>query len=217
MGGYDGYEDQKSTLVHTFRWLLRKLEARGLTGGSLLDIGCGPGWFLREAKSLFQRRVGTDLCKETAEEASRFCDMAICGGPEDLQDSERFDLVTAIGVLEHVYDPVSFVRQCSKLLREEGHLILVTPDIKGFWYKIMKKRWPSFKLPEHIAFYDETTMSILASNAGMTLESVFPYHQAFPLGLMLQKLGLRFGRGSMSYRVPVPLPGVMMTAVLGKA
>jgi SAM-dependent methyltransferase len=217
VGGYDSYAAQRVTLTYTFRWLARKLKAKGLTGGSLLDIGCGPGWFLREAEAFFEKRVGTDLCSEMVEEASSFCDRVILGGPDDLEGNEHFDLITAIGVLEHVYRPVSFVKSCRELLKDNGSLVLVTPDARGLWHRLMKKRWPSFKLPEHIAYYDRFSMDILATNTGMKLKSLFPYHQAFPLGLILRKLGFGFPERSFMHRTPLPLPAVMMATVFGRA
>lgn len=215
-GGYDDYLGQKDTLELTFRWFLKKLRQKGLTGGALLDVGCGPGLFLQEARSYFALTVGTDLCKEMAGQASRHCDWAIPGGPRSAEAHGPFDLVTAIGVLEHIYDPVKFIEDCASLLKPSGHLVLVTPDITGFWRKLMGRKWPSFKLPEHIAYYSPPSMKELAHRTSMNVREVFPYHQAFPLNLVLKRLGITVHSARLTKRVSVPLPWVMMTAVMNK-
>jgi hypothetical protein len=71
-GGTCGYADtsytaQESALRATFKRLLYNLARRDLTGGDLLEIGCGYGYLLDEARSLFDRRVGTEFSPQGAE------------------------------------------------------------------------------------------------------------------------------------------------------
>ena len=215
-GGYDDYKGQEKALQLTFRWFLRKLKKKGYTGGTLLDVGCGPGLFLKEARHYFHRIIGTDLSKEVAQEAASHCHEAFCGGPLAAKSRGPFDLITAIGVLEHVYEPVKFLRECASLLKDDGHLVIVTPDIMGFWHKLMKRRWPSFKLPEHIAYYSQPSMEFLAHRAGLQISDLFPYHQAFPLDLVLKRMGFRVSKTGLLKRVNIPLPSVMTTVILTK-
>jgi len=149
-----------------------------------------------------------------ADQASARCDRVVCGGPAELLvTGNRFDLVVSIGVLEHVYDPVTFMEGCSKLARKHGAVVIVTPNMRGLWRRLMGRLWPSFKLPEHIAFYDRRTLTTLGSKAGMRLCRVFPYDQAFPFRLILTKLGWNGGRRNRLLDKSMFLPGVMMAAV----
>lgn len=215
--GYEDYAIQEISLRLTFQRFLIALRWQGLVRGAMADIGCGFGYLLDEAKPFFSLRMGTDMCDDVASMASRRCDNVECGGPEALiLKGLRFDLVTSIGVLEHIYDPVAFLESCKELTREGGAVVIVTPDINGFWRRFMGKRWPSFKLPEHIAFYDKKTLRILASKAGMELVRVFPYHQVFPVGLILGKLGFTLAGKTGWTRLSVLLPRVMMAAVFRK-
>ena len=59
--GYDSYADQEASLRMTFRRLLSELSERGICGGSVLDVGCGYGYFLSEASDHFSKRFGTDF------------------------------------------------------------------------------------------------------------------------------------------------------------
>src|ERR1700747_3476725 len=58
------YTAQEFALRATFKRLLHNLAKRSLTGGNLLEIGCGYGYLLDEARSFFGRRVGTDFSPE---------------------------------------------------------------------------------------------------------------------------------------------------------
>ena len=75
-GGQSGYADtsyfeQETALRATFKRLLRNLEKREMTGGELLEIGCGYGYLLDEARPYFSRRVGTDFSPEAAAHARK--------------------------------------------------------------------------------------------------------------------------------------------------
>src|SRR5207247_5731375 len=88
-GGACGYADasytaQESALRATFRPLLHNLAKRGLTGGDLLEVGCGYGYLLDEARSLFDRRVGTEFSAQGAEVARKTGAAVIVEGIEQV-------------------------------------------------------------------------------------------------------------------------------------
>lgn len=103
------------------------------TAGSLLEVGCGKGVFLRKfaarrpdwryaavepgaaAKARMTRLpVGAEFHAGTFQ-SSPFLD-------------RRFDFVAAVGVLEHVVEPTAFLRAMAACTREGGALFLSVPD-----------------------------------------------------------------------------------------
>lgn len=221
--GYSDYENQKDTLQRTFaRYLATISRIMGNSPGSrMADIGCGKGYLLQEAGRMFAMTAGTDLSPDAVAMASDSCHVALCGGPDALIDRGigDFDLITAVSVLEHVYKPVEFMAQCRSLLSEQGLLSVAVPWFGSFWQKVMGKRWTSFILPEHIAYYDRKSLHLLGQKSDLTLVAVLPYHHFFPLSLVLNKLGIRqspHGFGKMG-RYPLFLPAVMIHAVYRKS
>jgi len=93
-------------------------------------------------------------------------------------------------VIEHVYEPLTFVRQLANHTKPGGHVVIATPDIGGALRKAMGRRWPSFKAPEHVLYFDFRTLSALMHQAGLTNVRRLPYPHAFPLGLLTAKFGL---------------------------
>jgi cyclopropane fatty-acyl-phospholipid synthase-like methyltransferase len=82
-GGESGYADtsyaaQEFALRAMFQRLLQNLAKRGLTGGDLLEIGCGYGYLLDEASSFFQRRVGREFSPQGAEIARQSGRRGVC-------------------------------------------------------------------------------------------------------------------------------------------
>jgi 2-polyprenyl-3-methyl-5-hydroxy-6-metoxy-1,4-benzoquinol methylase len=184
------YTDQEGALRATFKRLLDNLYRRGLAGGDLLEIGCGYGYLLDEARAYFDQRVGTDFSTGAAATARATGAEVLVGGIEQVPCGSRFDCVLAIQVIEHVYKPLSFVERLTSHTKPGGHIVLATPDIGGALRKVMGRRWPSFKVPEHVAYFNFRTLSAVMHRAGFKDVRRLPYPHAFPLGLIAAKFGL---------------------------
>ena len=197
-GGESGYSDtsyadQENALRATFKRLMQNLEKRKLTGGSLLEVGCGYGYLLGEAGPYFEYRAGTEFSPEGVKQSSTKADVVYEGGIEQLPSDSRFDCVIATHVIEHVYQPLDFVQKLSDHVKPGGTMVLAAPDMGGMLRKAMGKRWASFKVPEHVLYFDADTLSSVMRDAGLTDLKVLPYPHAFPFGLIASK-----------FRVPSP-------------
>ena len=194
-GGESGYADtsyraQESALRATFKRFLQNLAQRSLTGGDLLEVGCGYGYLLDLARPFFSSRTGTDFSPEAAAIAHATDAEVFVGGVEQLPSGAKFDCVLATQVIEHIYDPLPFVKQLVRHTKPGGHIVLATPDIGGVLRKAMGRRWPSFKVPEHVTYYDFRTLRLLLEQAGLGEVRRIPYPHAFPLSLIGSKFGL---------------------------
>ncbi|HEX4640107.1 MAG TPA: class I SAM-dependent methyltransferase [Chthoniobacterales bacterium] len=194
-GGRSGYADtsyfdQETALRATFKCVLRNLQTRGMTGGDLLEVGCGYGYLLDESRNYFRRRAGTEFSPEAAAHARENGADVFLGGIETLPSDAMFDCALAIQVIEHIYDPIRFMNQLVTHITPGGYVLLATPDIGGALRKVMGKSWPSFKVPEHVVYFDFQTLQRLMTGAGLIGVTRFPYPHAFPLGLIAAKFGL---------------------------
>ena len=208
-GGACGYADtsyaaQEPALRATFRRLLRNLEKRGLTGGDLLEIGCGYGYLLNEARLFFNRRVGTEFSPHGADIARETGAEVFVGGVEQVPADAKFDCVIATQVIEHVYEPLLFVKRLADHTKPGGHIVLATPDIGGVLRRAMGQRWPSFKVPEHVVYFDLPTLSSLMGRVGLSDVRRLPYPHAFPLSLITAKFGCKLPSWLGRFKVWVP-------------
>ena len=218
-GGECGYADtsytvQEFALRATFKCLLQHLAKLGLAGGDLLEIGCGYGYLLDEARLFFNRRVGTDFSPKGAEIARKSGAEVFVGGVEQVPSQAKFDCVIGTQLIEHVYEPVSFVERLVDHAKPGGHIVLATPDIGGVLRKLMGRRWPSFKVPEHVLYFDYWTLSSLMLRAGLSNVRRLPYPHAFPFGLIVAKFGLKLPSWLGHFKVWVPATTV---AAYGRA
>ncbi len=208
--GYDDYFAQEISLRLTFRRFIRNLRKVIPQAQSLLEIGCGYGFFLDEAKFFFPRLAGVELSAKAGKTAGHNSGASVFVGRADMlpPGMNNFDIIIMINVIEHVYAPVPLLLSLRERLTAGGVIVVATPDIGSLWYRMMKKRWPSFKIPEHVAFYGKKTLGNLLSRAGFQSIGAIPYSHAFPLGLIAEKFGVILP-GVFAKKI-LWLPGVMV-------
>lgn len=134
--------------------------------GRLLDVGCATGEWLSVAQGAGFDVYGVEISPQgVAQCRQRFGEHKILGG--DLQpesfDAEFFDVITLFDVLEHIADPMSFLRMLSLFLKPGGFLMLATPNTSSWTRKICGSHWPHYKI-EHLYYYNPGCIKrILAS------------------------------------------------------
>lgn len=102
-------------------------------GCDVLDVGCNTGYGTVRFMPVAGRVVGVDVSPGAIEAA---CERAPEGRPEFVLTSghelpfpdETFDLVTSFQVLEHVPDPIAYLREIARVTRSGGTVILATPN-----------------------------------------------------------------------------------------
>jgi len=77
----------------------------------LLDVGCSGGHFLRAVQSFVKKAVGVD-CDSTT-----------------VIPGELFDVITVMHVLEHTYDPISFLEMIKENLKPNGMVYIEVPNM----------------------------------------------------------------------------------------
>jgi SAM-dependent methyltransferase len=189
--GYDSYTAQEPALRLTFRRFLKQLNERFPLQGTLLEIGCGYGYLLDEARPYFQQRVGTDFSPQAVKQAATYGAKIYQGDFDALPREDRYDCIILAHVIEHVYRPVPLLHAIRDKLKAGGVVAVATPNIGSFWFPLMGRKWASFKVPEHVAFYDRHTLNRLLASAGFRDIRAIPYLHAFPLALIANKLAIR--------------------------
>ncbi|HOL48808.1 MAG TPA: class I SAM-dependent methyltransferase, partial [bacterium] len=103
--------------------------------GRILDIGCSRGDFLKYMSLKNWLVCGTELSNDL----TFVCDVKIIYGLNSLKklisENQKFDVITLWAVLQHVYEPEILLKDCYKLLSENGLLFILVinseaPNIK---------------------------------------------------------------------------------------
>jgi SAM-dependent methyltransferase len=133
-------------------------------GGKLLDVGCGNGQFLHRMKSLAWQVSGVEPVEAGVKAAKERYGIDVFNGTlEQAQfPSESFDVITLSHVIEHVPDPLALLRECSRLLRPCGKVIITTPNSESLGRMIFKRAWREWDPPRHFFLLSCQRMRSLA-------------------------------------------------------
>ncbi len=165
-------------------WITRY--SGGLTGKSILDVGCGGG-ILAEAMALQGGVVtGVDMGREPLQVArlhaleQGFEVKYQLSTAEALAESmpEHFEIVTCMEMLEHVPDPASVVNACARLCKPGGDLFFSTinRNAKSWLLMILGAEYLMRMVPkgthEHGKFIRPAELSCYAERAGLQLKQM---------------------------------------------
>lgn len=146
-------------------------EAQGLAIRRLIDVGAGYGIFLDE-----WRKRAPDTHLVAVEPSAALADECRVKGFEVAEDiAEQVgdgyqgfaDLVVCFEVLEHVYEPVAFVKSLMRLARPGGMVIVSTLCIDGFDLQILWQKSNQIFPPHHINFLSVAGFEKLFRRAGL--------------------------------------------------
>lgn len=154
-----------------FQQALRCLAGMPRTA-SILEIGCGTGAFLDRCREAgFRNACGLELNPRALRECRAKGHLVGNEPLEQLDPSQhQYDCLCAFQVLEHVPDPVAFLRAAEQLVRTGGKLILSTPNADSF---LSRYQWCLLDLPpHHMSRWDETSYRKTASLLGLSIESI---------------------------------------------
>lgn len=123
-------------------------------GGRLLEVGCGQGYFLRQAEKTYET-YGTDLSEYATmyafHETVGHTPMTVADSVDLPYRSESFDIVIALDMVEHLDDPGRFFREAYRLLKQGGVLIIKTPNPESFGALVKKDNWHGARDKTHVS------------------------------------------------------------------
>ena len=145
------------------------------SGGRLLDIGCGTGDFLLEARSLGYAVTGIEFSQSSCDTAvARLNGNVICGTLESANlAAESLDVVASTDVIEHVRDPIAFAREMRRVLAPGGVALVTTPSTDSWSGRLLGSRWMENKV-EHLFYFDRQSLITALRSAGFVTITVRP-------------------------------------------
>lgn len=182
-------------------------------GTEWLDFGCGNGGLIRHARAQgLTRAVGY----ETGWIADRARQVGVpILTEQELETSEnRFDLVTAIEVVEHIPEPIAFLRTLGRLLKPGGMLFLTTGNARPYRDRLPQWR---YVVPEiHVSFFEPSTLAAAMTQAGLdpSFRGFVPGFQDIIRFKVLKSLRQR-RRGLLERLVPWSLASRLVDARFG--
>ena len=142
----------------------------------IMDVGCGAGVFLEVARERgWKQCVGIDINHRYK---SRYEDVDgvqyILSSLEDLQlelVGGDYDCITMWSVLEHIYDTQLCVERIKSLLKPNGLLFILVPNIDSLATRVIREKSPTFSW-KHVSYFSPSSLRVLFERHGLVCEHV---------------------------------------------
>jgi len=144
---------------------LRAIQETGVKNFTMLDMGCGNGEFSEIVKENFEAQITClDYSETHLKRANELgfetikCDFDRSEDVENVisQYSKKFDVIVSLEVIEHIFDIDAYLVTAHKLLKTDGILIISTPNMDFWAYRIYSMFRGNVPVGEghHIRFFD---------------------------------------------------------------
>jgi 2-polyprenyl-3-methyl-5-hydroxy-6-metoxy-1,4-benzoquinol methylase len=167
-GDYERWRDIHSDVWSKNAELVKKeANLRGL-GGSLLDVGCGQGFFLEQCRALAMDARGIETSPHAVKYAVEQLKLDVRQMRlDDLPTGELYDVITLWGVLEHVPDPLLTMRQVCAHLKPGGMAWAMTPNTNALERYLKGAQYFNFLNKSHLTHFHSATLKALLEKAGL--------------------------------------------------
>lgn len=174
--------------VYTFSRELNKLNRYFKCPGKVFDVGTAGGAFLKAAFEMGWNVSGCEPNQAMCRFVKEKYDYNInCGTLFECNlEADAFDMVTLWDVLEHVPNPIEVLKECARILKKDGIIVINNPDRTSWIARILGRKWP-FLSTVHIYYFNKQTLSIYANRVNMEIIEVRPFYQYLKVGYILSR------------------------------
>ncbi|MGL4848885.1 MAG: methyltransferase domain-containing protein [Clostridium sp.] len=142
--------------------------------GELLEIGSGTGEFLSLAKRSGWSVVGLEPSKQSCDFIKNELKIDVINSVwnKDLFNDKSFDVIFFAHVLEHINNPVKFLKEVKEKLKDDGIILFSVPNAKSIDYQNANINSNLYTERDHIFFYNQTSLINLACASGLKMKYI---------------------------------------------
>jgi dolichol-phosphate mannosyltransferase len=171
----ENIEARKRTFARAFDKIAPHLPRK--ESPRMLEVGAYCGLFMKEAARRGWAADGVEPSGWAARYAREITGVAVHQGflgQNRTKLRPRYDAVVSWDVLEHVRDPVAFLRECATFLDPGGVLCFSTLDTDSWPPRLLRRRWP-WLMDMHVQYFDRHVLEDMLCRAGFRLVRAEPY------------------------------------------
>ena len=149
----------------------------------LLDVGCSSGAFVDSAARAGIATEGVEPAEDAAKAAQAAGLQVHQGFLADLElPAESYDVITLFEENEHLKEPAPLLRECHRLLKPGGIMVMRTANTDSWTVRVMKGRWHYFNIDKHgghISFFTPSSIARLAQQVGFRVKKIYTHSVSF--------------------------------------
>lgn len=157
VGGYEAQKDNP-----TFRKRVEEFSRLGYSRGTVLDLGCAYGYFMKECQKAGYKTIGVDVSKKASSKAKKLTSAQVYSlelGSQNLPLSSRsVDIISMFNTLEHIWNYPQVLFESRRVLKPNGMLYIYIPT---------EPRWLTDKT--HVNYFTLSTLQYVLDIFGFDI------------------------------------------------
>ncbi len=182
------YEEEMEDISDTYLGYLKRATRYLKTKGSILEVGCGNGFFLKKAlDSGFNEARGVEPGLPVLEKTPPELRGKITPGffREGLFPPNSFDIICIFQTLDHLIRPEIAVAEMFKILKPGGVVIALNHNVESLSAKIMGEHSPIFDV-QHTYLYSKKTQAALFEKSHFRVREILDVWNSYSLKYWLK-------------------------------
>ena len=176
---YYSHQENKSGFIPKIYEAVKKVNLQhkvslalgDLPVGHLLDIGCGVGDFLIQAKQAGWTVQGIEPSQQARTIASQRSNLhPLMPSEAHTLANASFDVITLWHVLEHIDDLHAQIADFVRLLKPGGRLVLALPNFKSADAEYYREYWAAYDVPRHLNHFCRESINNIFKNTRLKLK-----------------------------------------------
>lgn len=168
---YKNYNYRKKNFgLERFNYCIKRLNLSRKS--KVLDLGCGMGYFVAFLKSKKINVKGLEPSKNIAEFCKKELKLNVSSSKLKDEVNNSYNLITLFDVLEHLKNPINYLKLIREKLKPGGYCVMYTPNIHSFAYALMGSKQNTMLPFEHLSFFDNKSINHLAKKSKFKVFSV---------------------------------------------
>jgi len=126
----------------------------------VLDVGCSSGGFLYQLKKRHPQDytiLGTDISSAPLDHAAKMGVPVVRENFLTCDFEELFDAITFWAVMEHLFEPQSFLKKAASLLKPGGFCFILTPNMNSLAVRLLGAKY-RYIFAEHLNYFTPRTL-----------------------------------------------------------
>ena len=185
------YQEEAEGRQKNFARILNRLEKLRPERGPLFDVGAATGILMNMAQDRGWEPEGVEPSSWAVKTAQDRYGLRVQAGDFETSENtrDRYAAVTMIDFIEHIPDPGAALAKAVEILRGDGILCLVTPDINSLAARLAGSRWWHYR-PAHLAYFSHRSLRTALDRAGLQILRTRRYAWTFSAHYLLTRISL---------------------------
>ncbi len=141
---------------------------------TVLDYGCGTGYFLNTCKKNGWDINGFEPNNAAREQATINTDNIILSQLSEIEKLKDISLITLWHVLEHIPDLNKIFSILKTTLSSNGKFLIAVPNNESYDALHYKEHWAAYDVPRHLYHFSQNTMNYFLQKHGLKLYKTIP-------------------------------------------